>query len=134
VKKIKVTEEEQARLDECTKFVRANYREFKPCAFYQPKLRLVIVMRKDCSYTARFLNTWSEMFWDNHRPWYAPWDKSVGFSVYCPHALGLIGNVPVKTVLDRILEKDPNALGKQKWRFYWLARGLTVRIFKEESK
>jgi hypothetical protein len=133
--KIEVTVEEQVRLDECTKFIRENVTgKFKPCAYYQPELGLVIVMRKDCSYIAQWLNTWSEMFWDNYRPWYAPWEKSIGFSVYCPLVLGLIGDMSVKAVLDRVLEKDPSALGKQKWRFYWLARGLTVHIFKAEPR
>jgi hypothetical protein len=102
--------------------------KFKPCAYYIPELSLVIVATKDCSYTVQWINNWSEVHWDNYRPWYAPWKKCVGFSVYCPRELGFLGEVPVATVLDRVLEKDPTALGTQRRRFYQLARNLMVNI------
>lgn len=54
----------------------------------------VQVVTKDCSYTAERLNDWAEVYWENHRPWYAPWKKCIGFTVYCPPAFRLLGNVP----------------------------------------
>lgn len=107
---------------------------FKPCAYYLQPLREVIVVTKDCSYAARRVSRWADLHWDNYRPWYAFWEKlvgferCVGFNLYCPPALGIVGNVPVTAVLERVLQEDPSALGKHKARFFRLAEGLRVTI------
>lgn len=108
--------------------------KFKPCAYYLQPLREVIVVTKDCSYTARRVSRWSELLWENYRPWYAFWEKligyekCIGFIVHCPPVLGLVGNVSVATVLERVLQEDSTALGKHKARFFRLAKGLRVTI------
>jgi len=105
----------------------------KPRAQYIAAIRLVVLQTKDCSYTADWLNYWSEVFLQNYRPWYAFWKKKyVGFSVYCPQAFGFSGDILVTTLLDRILQEDPTALGKHKKLFYRLAKGYTVYISEEE--
>ncbi len=104
------------------------FKTFEPCAYYLPELRLIIVATKDCSYTAEWISRWSEIHWQNYQPWYAPWKKGVGFSVYCPHDLGLSGDMPVTAVLDRVLREDPNACGRHRNLLYRLAKLLTVRI------
>ena len=88
----------------------------------------VQVVTKDCSYTAERLNGWAEVYWENHRPWYAPWKKCIGFTVYCPPVFRLMGNVPVTVVLERVTQKVPDALGEYHALFYRLAKGLTVRL------
>lgn len=88
----------------------------------------VQVVTKDCSYTVERLNGWAEVYWENHRPWYAPWKKCIGFTVYCPPAFRLMGNIPVTVVLERVAQKAPDALGKYHALFYRLAKGLTVHL------
>lgn len=136
VGKLKVGAEEQAYLDEITEYIRENVRgPFRPCAFYTPGLSDVRVMRKDCSYTAKRVSQWADVFVDTYCPWYKPWAKYVGFEVYCPPVFGFLREkpvtIPVRHLLDRVLVEDPYALGKYRLLFYWLARGLTVRIHKE---
>ena len=120
---------ENTKLDELNKLLR-SLPEFKSCAYYLAELGEVIVARKDCSYTAQRITQWSDLHWENHRPWYARWEKCIGFKVWCPPAFGLIGEVLVTTVLDRIAQRDSNAFGEHRARFYRLAKGLTVRICK----
>lgn|GEM_PF-2664664 len=107
--------------------------EFKPCAFYTPGLRDVRVIRKDCSYTACRVSRWSDILLDTHCPWWKFWGRYVGFEVYYPWALELTETISVRSVLERVLQEDPHAFGKYKRLYFWLARGLTVRIGKEEK-
>lgn len=102
--------------------------KFKRCAYYQNSD--VVVMVKDCSYWSKMVNPWLNIFWENHRPWYASWKKCVGFSVYCPPALGLTGDVYVEDVLDkvRVESKIWDVFGKYENRVYRLAVGLFVQI------
>ncbi len=104
------------------------FKPFEPCAHYLSRGQLVIVATKDCSYSAERVSGFVEIHWQNHRPWYAPWRKFVGFSVYCPPHLGLSGDVPITVVLDRVLQENPNACEKYRDLFYRLAKPLSVRI------
>ena len=101
-------------------------RDFKPCAYYT--LHDVKVLTKDCSYTAERLNEWVDIFWENHRPWYTPWRKCVGFSVYCPPAFELSGTILVVDVLDVIPAVHAESTERYKTLLYRLAKGLTVYI------
>ncbi|NNM83644.1 hypothetical protein HKL94_00275 [Candidatus Parcubacteria bacterium] len=104
------------------------FKPVEPRAFYLPRPQLIIVTTKDCSYTPERVSSLVEIHWQNHRPWYAPWKKFVGFSVYCPFQLGLSGDMPIMAVLDRVLEGTPDACGKYRDLFYRLAKPLSVRI------
>lgn len=103
---------------------------FKPCAFYLPALHDLIVVTKDCSYTADRINEWSEIHWENHRPWHKPWQTCVGFTVFLPSTIAFREKAPkVTEVLDRIaLESRSDPFGKYRDLFYRLAKDLTVRI------
>jgi hypothetical protein len=114
--------------------------QFRPCAYYLPRISQVIVARRDCSYSAERVTPWVDLHRENHRRWYLPWRLYVGFSVYYPRALslkrmsGLITEViPVQQVLDRILEEDQGAFGKERRRLCRLARGLTIKIEYEKK-
>lgn len=129
MKKIEVTKEEQARLDECTKFIRRHVRgTFKPCAVFTPEMNDFRVIRKDCSYTAKFVTRWADIHVDSHCPWYLPWKKYTGFTLYCPPSLGFRGEALVTAILDRVLQEDPGAFAQHRARFYRLARGLSVHV------
>ncbi len=104
---------------------------FKPCAYWISKMHLVVVATKDCSYTEEWINEWSDVHWENHRPWYKPWKKCVGFSVYYPWVLSPTGfseEMSVTEILDSVLLAKPNAFGKYKKLFYRLGKSLTVHV------
>ena len=103
--------------------------EFKPCAHHL--LNEVHVFRKDCSYTAKFVNTELSLFYENHRPGFNPLKHYVGFSVYCPRSLGLTGTVAVQDVLRRVEAFSPEAFGRKGKLVRRLAGDLKVKI--EES-
>lgn len=110
--------------------------EFKPCAYYNEGLQEMKVQTKDCSYTSRQINPWLALFWENHRPWYAPWPKCVGFSLYCPSILKLSGTISVTNVLDFVAgEVSPHQPlgGKYRALIYRLAKGLNVQFPAQNS-
>lgn len=115
-------------MEELMPWMRKSICSFQPCALYTPGLMDVRVFREDCSYTGKWVSHWSSVLLRTHHPWWKFWGRYVGFEVYCPYKLGLMGEVPVEKVLDRILQEDPSAFGKYKPLYYRLARGLTVRI------
>lgn len=105
--------------------------KFKPQAQFISHLNEVVVYTKDCSYIAKYITPWFELFIDNNRPWYQFWGKYVGFSVYCPGSFGLCGETPVNVILDRIAEQttttgDP--FGGHLKLACRLFRGLTVSL------
>ncbi len=104
------------------------FQSFKPCAYWIPALRLVMVARKDSSYVADRINDWSEIHWENHRPWWKPWKKCVGFSIYCPPQLRFSEDIPVVEVLDSVFLMDPNAFGEYKKLFYRFGKNLIVSV------
>ena len=103
--------------------------DFKPCARFS--CGDVLVNTKDCSYTSQRINPWLNIFWENHRPWYAPWKKCVGFSVYCPSILGLYGGKKsIAAVLDRVyvVANMKDVFGTFDSLLYRQAQGLTVQL------
>ena len=104
------------------------FEPFKPSAYYVPQLRLIMVATKDCSYTAERISKWSDVHWENHRPWYAPWKRCVGFSVYCPPPLRFPEDTSVSAVLESVELMDPRAFGKYRNMFYRLGKYLTVSV------
>jgi hypothetical protein len=135
VNKLKVDAETQAWLDKGTEWIKENVKgEFKLCAFYTPGLKDVRVLRKDCSYYAKRVSKWTDIHIDSYCPWWKPWAKYVGFEVYYPWVPELMEIVSVRFVLERVLQKDPTALGNYRWLYFWLARGLDVKIYKEEEE
>jgi len=101
--------------------------KFVPKAYYST-LNEVVVITKDCSYTAERISDLAELFWENHRPWYAPWKKCVGCRVWCPLSLGFLGVVLVRRVLDWAVQRPTDPLGPRQPLFYSVAGDLTVRI------
>ncbi len=103
--------------------------DFKPHA-YCSSGGDIIVLTKDCSYRACIaprVHGMVELFWENHRPWYAPWaSKIVGFSFYAP-AITTNGEVPIVDLLRTFEEKYGRLKGYRR-RLYRLAKGLTVSV------
>ncbi|MDE2021517.1 MAG: hypothetical protein KGI71_01140 [Patescibacteria group bacterium] len=102
--------------------------DFKPAALYFDDE--VVVFTKDCPHWEQQVNPWLNVFWENHRPWYAPWKRCVGFSIYCPSVRGLRGRSSVTAVLDRIYRtaKTKGIFGKYNQLLRRQAKGLTVLI------
>jgi hypothetical protein len=98
---------------------------FKPCAFFQPEMVSIVVALKDCSYSSQWINEWSEVHWENNRPWYKPWKNCVGFSVYCEEFHFLSGT-PVVDILNSVWLMDRRAFGKYEKLFYRLAKDINL--------
>ncbi|HUY05466.1 MAG TPA: hypothetical protein VMV62_01975 [Candidatus Paceibacterota bacterium] len=99
---------------------------FEPCTYCRSGGE-VVVLTEDCSYCAEKVNDFLEIFWQNHRPWYALWKKCVGFSVYAPFSFSE-DEVLVVDILGAIEERFPKSLGKHRNRLYQAAESLKVRI------
>ena len=132
-----VLKEDPVEINSFSQFLASlpKMQKFKPRAYYIANIQKVVVQRKECSYTSEWVSPWLEVLWQNHRSWYAPWQKCIGFSIFVPaYILGLTGNIPVRELLDRCedLMKSTRTIPK-KWyewkdRLYWLGRGLTVGV------
>lgn len=107
----------------------ASIEHFKPLAFYTKWLQEVKVLHKDCSYTASpVILSCIDLLWENHRPWYKPWERSVGFSIYCPSRFGFSGVVRVSAILEEVERQTSLHLGEHRNLLYRLAGQLEVRI------
>ncbi len=106
---------------------------FEPHAIFS--IERVEVITKDCSYyRGRVINGWIEVFLENHRPWYAPWKRCVGFSVFYPSRLRVPGKILVEDVLNQVAGiAIAGRFGKHKAQIYRLAKGLTVLIPDQEG-
>lgn len=96
----------------------------------------VDVLTKYCQYRPKRVNPWLEVWYQFHRPWYAPWNKCVGFFVYCPSILRLSGTISVTNVLDLVAgEVSPHQPfgGKYRALVYRLAKGLRVQFPAQNS-
>lgn len=106
---------------------------FKPYATFS--MGRVKVLARDCSYYSKFVgNAWFEVFLKNYRPWYAPWERCVGFSLFYPPELRVPGEILVEDVIDRVAGvAGVVRFGKYKAEIRRLAKDLTVLIPDQEG-
>lgn len=108
--------------------------EFKPRATYIQSLDWVEVKLKDCSFVSGRVSAWANIYWEHHRPWYAPWRKCVGFQIWnpihrnWPYLAQYHNRLSVHFLLDRITAQDANAFGEYRAQIYRAGQGLEVDL------
>jgi hypothetical protein len=110
-------------------FIRESLQPFVPFAIRNEPSEIEVCL-EDCSYTSEwvapgFVSVW----WQNHRPWYAPWKKCVGFSLFLPPALAPgSGEYLVADCLSAIENTRPRPFGEFRDLLYRTCGDLKVKL------
>lgn len=77
---------------------------FIPHAIYTHDNLVVFV--RGCHYRSQPINRYFDLYIEAVRPWHAPWERCIGFSLFYPN-LPASGEVKVSAILDQFEQDNP---------------------------